>query len=70
MCGRMSKHWKPDAERVRWLPAESYAPPRNKSWPEGATAGLILVAAACLAVGALLYQVAGPPNPVEEDARR
>ena len=29
-------------------------------WPEGATAGLLLVAAACIGLAALLYHVAGP----------
>ena len=30
------------------------------SWPNGATAGLLIVAAACLAVSLTLYHVAGP----------
>ena len=64
------KHWKPDVDSTRWLSADAYAPPKAKAWPEGATAGLVLVAVACLAVGALLYQVAGPREPIEEGAAR
>jgi hypothetical protein len=30
------------------------------SWPEGATAGILIVAAACLGVALTLYHVAGP----------
>jgi hypothetical protein len=30
------------------------------AWPQGATAGLLIVAAACLAVSLTLYHVAGP----------
>jgi hypothetical protein len=64
-------HWKPDGDSARWLKADAYAPtPKGKPWPEGATPGLVLVAAACLAVGALLYQVAGPRQPVEQEAAR
>lgn len=66
----MSKHWKPDAEIARWTGADDSSRPRKAAWPAGATAGLMLVAAACLAVGALFYQVAGPRNPIEEDVAR
>lgn len=48
----MSKHWNPELARA--------GETRAKRWPAGATAGLILVAAACVGVAALLYQVAGP----------
>ena len=65
------KHWNPDGDSAHWLTAETYAPPpKGKPWPEGATAGLLMVAAACLAVGALLYQVAGPRQPIEQEAAR
>ena len=51
----MGKHWNPDDELVRALER------REKSrWPEGATAGLTLVAVACVGLAALLYKVAGP----------
>jgi hypothetical protein len=57
----MSKHWNPDEELAR---VETKA---AKSWPEGATAGLLLVAVACLGMAVVLYQVAGPRNVFEED---
>ena len=44
------------------------AAPAGRSWPEGATAGLLLVMAGCLAFGALLYRVAGPRDVVGEEA--
>ena len=33
---------------------------RRASWPQGATAGLLLVACACFGVSAMLYHIAGP----------
>jgi len=51
----MSKHWNPDDELSRG--GEAQAKPR---WPAGATAGLMLVAAACVGIVAVLYTVAGP----------
>ena len=50
----MSRHWNPRNELAR-RNAKSKA-----HWPEGATAGLIVVAAACVGIAALLYKVAGP----------
>lgn len=52
----MSKHWNPDEDLAR---LRSEEPPRPV-WPEGATAGLLLVAAACAGFMLILYQVAGP----------
>jgi hypothetical protein len=53
----MGKHWNPDEELVRALER------REKSrWPDGATAGLVLVGAACLGIAVLLYHVAGPKD--------
>jgi hypothetical protein len=51
----MSRHWKPTGglERVR----DAGAKPR---WPEGATAGLVLIAAGCIGLAVVLYKVAGP----------
>ena len=49
------KHWKPDEAIAR--AAER---PARKAWPAGATAGLLLVAAGCAGVAALLYRLAGP----------
>lgn len=37
----------------------------RRSWPEGATAGLLLVAVGCVALGVVLYQFAGPREVVE-----
>jgi len=51
----MSKHWNPDEELVRALERRE-----QSRWPEGATAGLVLVAVACVGLAALLYKVAGP----------
>jgi hypothetical protein len=51
----MGRHWNPDDELVLALEK------REKSrWPDGATAGLVLVGAACLGLVVLLYHVAGP----------
>ena len=60
----MSKHWSPDNETARIREARV-----AHSWPAGATVGVVLVAAACLAVGVVVYQVAGPRDSfAEEDA--
>lgn len=70
----MSRHWKPDAESARWTQVDDYAPtgssalPGKAPWPKGATVGLLMVAAGCLALGALLYRVAGPRVVIEENA--
>ena len=62
----MSKHWNPDGEIARWTGADDFAPPAKPSWPKGATAGLVMVAASCLAIGMTLYAFAGPRDVVEE----
>ena len=49
------KHWKPDEDLARAIPA-----PTRKPWPAGAIAGLVVVAVGCAGVAALLYKVAGP----------
>lgn len=57
----MSRHWKPERE---------FVPLRAKRrWPEGATAGLMLVAAACLGLAVVLYQVAGPRDVFEVEGK-
>ena len=38
------------------------------SWPEGATAGLLLVAAACFGLSMTLYHIAGPRDVFAESA--
>jgi len=59
----MSRHWKPEAEAAR-------VPARLRSWPEGATAGLLLVAAACVGVALTVYEVAAPRDVFEEEPVR
>ena len=55
---------------MRRLAAEEEARARKRPWPDGATAGLVLIAASCLTLGILLYQVAGPREVVEETVAR
>jgi hypothetical protein len=51
----MRKHWNPQDELA--LGRE----PRAKArWPEGATAGLVMLGAGCFAIGMILYRLAGP----------
>lgn len=57
----MSKHWSPENEIARIREARV-----THSWPAGATVGVLLVAAACLAVGVVVYQVAGPRDSFAE----
>jgi hypothetical protein len=58
----VSKHWNPEDEAVR---VEARAIP--KSWPAGATVGLLLVAAACVGFSVILYQVAHPREIFEKE---
>lgn len=51
----MSRHWNPEAECAR--AAEAQPKPR---WPDGATAGLALVALCCVGAAMLLYKLVGP----------
>jgi hypothetical protein len=64
---RVSKHWNPDEELAHRIAAEELARAAKKPLPEGSVTGLLLVAASCLALGALLHQVAGPRHLVEEN---
>ena len=63
-------HWNPEDDLARCLGAEEVARPRKASWPEGATAGLLLVAACCLVVGGALYRFAGPRDVIEDGVTR
>ena len=45
----------------------AYAATRRQSWPEGATAGILLIAAACIGLSATLYQLAGPRDVFAEE---
>jgi len=51
----MSRHWIPDEDVARVRAAT----PRRR-WPEGATAGVTLVALSCVGLAVLLYRLAGP----------
>jgi hypothetical protein len=53
----MSRHWNPEDELALARLHDSEAKPR---WPQGATAGLALVAVCCVGLGVLFYQLAGP----------
>ena len=66
----MSKHWNPDDEIARWKGADDLSRPRKASLPEGALAGLVMVAATCLAVGVVFYQVAGTRDVVVDGVVR
>ena len=65
----MDSHWHADEELARRIAADELAR-RNRSWPEGATAGLVLIAAMCLAVGLTLYQFGGRRDVIEDSVRR
>lgn len=49
----MSKHWKPNEQPVRIRDARA-------PWPQGATAGLLVLGAVCIGTVILLYKLAGP----------
>ena len=53
----MSRHWNPDEAIARTRAATP-----KRRWPEGATAGVTVVAVSCLALAVLLYKLAGPRN--------
>ena len=65
----MSKHWDSDEELARYIAADELAR-AQRSWPQGATAGLLIVALTCIGLGALLYQVTGPRTVVEGSVER
>ena len=51
----MSRHWNPNDEVAQVRQARV-----RHSWPAGATAGVVVIAACCIGVAVLLYQLAGP----------
>ena len=55
----MSKHWNPEDELASARASAEGARGRRE-WPQGATAGLLMLAAACVGTIVLLYQLAGP----------
>lgn len=67
----MSEHWKPDTSAVplppararrKWTRLHAYwrGEARSRPLPDGAKAGLVLVAAACVGVAVGMYQAFGP----------
>lgn len=64
----MSKHWCPDEDiaRARFGAGRRL---RSRLLPEGGSAGLVLVAAACLAVAFGIYQAFAPHQPVAPGAQ-
>lgn len=78
----MSKDWRPDEDVVRarfgggkrLRSLDEFVPPafagqmrRVRRLPDGAKAGLILLAAACIGAAIGLYEVAGPNDVFERD---
>lgn len=61
----MSKHWCPDEDIAR----ARFGAGRRQRLPQGGTAGLVLVAAACLAVAFGIYQAFAPHEPVAPGAQ-
>lgn len=53
----VSRHWNPEGEIARAREARI-----KPVWPAGATAGLVVVAAACVGLAVVLYQLAGPSD--------
>ena len=54
--------------RTIQLPRAQAIARARASWPEGATAGILLVAAACLGLSMTLYHIAGPRDVFAESA--
>jgi Na+/H+-translocating membrane pyrophosphatase len=54
------------SDRTEAANARSLVRARKAAWPEGATAGLVLVAAACLGLSMTIYQLAGPRDAFAE----
>jgi hypothetical protein len=51
----MSRHWNPEGEIARVRVASA-----KLRWPKGATAGLMLVAVACVGAALVAYRLGGP----------
>jgi hypothetical protein len=43
---------------------------RRQPWPAGATAGILLIAVACLGLSVTLYHLAGPRDVFADEASR
>jgi len=59
----VSRHWHPE-DALREARRQSV----RADWPRGATAGLLLIAAACVGAALALYELAGPRDLFEEEA--
>ena len=59
----MSRHWNLGEELARVREERPRA-----AWPQGATAGLVLVAAGCVGIAALAYWAAGPRHRFADDS--
>jgi formate hydrogenlyase subunit 3/multisubunit Na+/H+ antiporter MnhD subunit len=59
----MSRHWNPRSDVARVREARV-----KHDWPAGATVGVVALAAACLALGVIVYQVAGPRDSFADTA--
>lgn len=69
----MSKHWQPPKGKIvrirpvgDWTRIQSYWR-LHRSLPEGAKAGLLIIAAACLLLAVLAYQLLGPRDIVADE---
>lgn len=63
----MSRHWKPEgnAVRVRWERTGGFVREARRTWPAGATVGVLMVAAAAVGGAWLYYRLAGPREVVD-----
>lgn len=52
-------HWNPEDELAS-ARATTERARGKRDWPQGATAGLLMLAAACVGTAVLLYRIAGP----------
>jgi hypothetical protein len=56
----MSKPWNPQDELLRVREDRDSRAQSGPRWPDGATAGLVMLGLGCFAVAMLLYRLAGP----------
>ena len=61
----MSKHWRPDEDFAR----ARFGAGGRQRLPQGGTAGLVLVAAACMGVAFGIHQAFAPHEPVAPGAQ-
>ena len=79
LCAAAMKPWRPETDalplrpklaRREWTRLHNYwrAPTERPKLPDGAKAGLVLLAAACIGAAIGLYEVAGPRDVFERDS--